>query len=135
MEKLTSFTINTTSLPVTYLSTQTVKTGVECDVYSFTDDTTKDLAIVHVEKGHKTPRQKVLSGEKTIEGYVGGSGKLTVISEAGETVDYEFGQHKENEAVVIKVGETMQWEATTSGLTFFESCTPPYEDGRFQNLD
>jgi hypothetical protein len=36
--------------------------------------------------------------------------------------------------VIVKVGETMQWVAAESGLTFYEICEPPYIDGRFENL-
>jgi hypothetical protein len=129
-ERLTKFTINDQSVPVLFVETQTVKDGVECDIYAFVGDDSKDLAIVRVKKGYKTPLQKVLLGNKTVEGFVRGSGVLTVNNET-----YAFGSELDNKEVVVSVGQTMQWYANAQNdLTFYEICEPPYSDGRFENL-
>lgn len=129
-KKLAQFLIDDKFVTVQYIETQTVKDGVECDVYAFPGDDTKALAIVRVREGCKTPLQKVLLGEKTIEGLVSGSGMLTI-----DSVTYEFGSDLENEEIIVAVGQTMQWHANgEDDLTFYEICEPPYSDGRFENL-
>lgn len=121
--------------PVTYIETMQVKDGVECDTYSFDGDGTKDLAIVRVAKGSKTPLQKVLLGNKTIEGFVGGKGTLIIRQEDGTAQSYHFDEADASQvkSVEVKVGQIMQWSADTN-LTFYEICNPPYQDGRFENL-
>jgi hypothetical protein len=122
--------------PVAYVETMQVKDGVECDTYSFVGDNSKDLAIVRVMKGFKTPLQRILKGTKTIEGYMNGNGTLTVTSIDGSTKTYPFIQGKganPNSEIEVHIGELMQWSAKTD-LTFYEICEPPYEDERFENL-
>jgi hypothetical protein len=132
-EKITEFVIGDQLHPVRYVETQTVKDGVECDIYTFSDDTSRDLAIVRVQKGFKTPLQRILMGTSTIEGFVGGEGTLTVRSEDGGEATYT--PKTLGEEVAVKVGQIMQWHAGgESDLTFYEICEPPYEDGRFENL-
>jgi hypothetical protein len=116
------------------MEAQTVKAGVECDIYSFPGDSSRDLAVVRVEKGYKTPLQKVILGTKTTEIFMSGTGNLTVHSDEGETKIYNFDSKSNNREVIVKLGEMMQWRAVTS-LVFYEICEPPYEDGRFQNID
>lgn len=117
---------------VNLIETTQVKEGVVCDVYEFENDNTKDLGIVKISKGFKTPLQKVLGGEKTIEMFRTGAGKLKVIGTDKKERIYNFpGQQSE---VEVQVGEIMQWEAIED-LTFAEICYPPYQDGRFLNLD
>lgn len=117
---------------IKFIETTQVKEGVVCDVYEFEDDSSKDLGIVKVSKGLKTPLQKVLSGEKTIEIFKEGVGVLTIIGSDKQERIYTFpGEQAE---VEVKIGEIMQWEATED-LTFAEICYPPYKDGRFLNLD
>jgi len=131
--KLTIFKLADEKQLVTYIETMQVKQGVSCDVYEFSEDRQKDLGIVTVAEGCKTPLQKVLKGDKTIEGFISGSGKLTVTKDGKKTV-YEFRDGNSKE-VQINVGEIMQWHADGgSDLVFFEICYPPYEDGRFENL-
>lgn len=118
--------------PITFVETQNVKEGVVCDVYSFDGRKEKDLGIIQVSRNTCTPLQKVLKGDKTIEGYLKGEGKLTVTHTGGEKKDYLFpGELKE---VELHVGDTMQWCTSDSELTFYEVCYPPYENGRFENL-
>lgn len=135
--KLTTFIFDSKELAVSYVSTDQVKEGVECDIYSFDGDTAKDLAIIRVQPGFSTPLQEVLSSEQTVEGYVHGIGYLTTQSPAGEMARYDFSPDTlHSNPVVVNVGELMQWKATgNSELTFFEVCTPPYEDGRFKNIE
>ncbi len=80
MDRLTTFSFNNQDRPVSYVETQQVKEGVECDIYTFTHDGTQDLAIVRVQRGFKTPLQKVLGGNKTTEGLFKGKGLLEVLS-------------------------------------------------------
>lgn len=117
---------------VTYIETQQVKEGVEADLYTFDDDSSKDLAIVRVAAGHKTPLQRVVKGEKTIEGYLGGQGSLAVTRPDNTQVVVSYPGNVEPETSVA-ANDTMQWSAITD-LTFYEICWPPYEDGRFENL-
>jgi hypothetical protein len=132
MDKLTTFN----NRQVAYVETMQVKEGVECDVYSFVGDDTEDLAIVRVTEGFKTPLQRILKGTKTTEGYVSGSGKLTVTTKDGTVKTYTFTETKDTDPdpeIEVYVGELMQWSAE-GGLSFYEICEPPYEDGRFENL-
>lgn len=119
--------------PVEYVETIDVKAGVMCDIYKFTDDPSSDLAIVSVKSSQKTPTQRVLGGEKTVEGYIAGEGVLRVVREDGTRQEYAFPGAKEN-VVNVAVGDVMQWESVKD-LVFSEQCTPPYVDGRFENID
>jgi hypothetical protein len=118
--------------PVTFVETLTVKEGVVCEVYSFDKSSEKDLGIVAVAKNTRTPLQKILKGTKTIEGYVRGEGKLTVVRSSGETVEHVFPGGPEE--IELHIGDTMRWSAADSRLIFYEICYPPYEDGRYENL-
>jgi hypothetical protein len=132
-EKLTQFNVGDHSQAVQFVETQTVKEGVECDIYTFDGDSTRDLAIVRVLKGFKTPLQRILLGDKTIEGFMSGNGTLTV-READDT-EQTFTPKTPGDEVVVGVGQIMQWHANgDSDLTFYEICEPPYEDGRFENI-
>jgi len=128
---LMNFKFENNELAVAFLGTTKVAEGVECDVYEFVGDESKDLGIIWVEAGHRTPLQKVLRGERTIEGYISGKGNLIVTSGGVKKV---YTAEKGLEAE-IKVGETMQWQAAPdSDLEVYEICYPPYESGRFENL-
>ena len=120
---------------VEYVDSTKVADGISCDVYRFKNDDSKDLAIVTVDKGRKTPLRKVVLGDETIEGYFAGEGSLTVTLESGEQKEYNFGKGDEG-SVSVKVGQKMQWQASShSELVIFEICTPPYEEGRFKQID
>ncbi|MDZ4231500.1 MAG: hypothetical protein U1C52_01790, partial [Patescibacteria group bacterium] len=113
------------------------KDGVVCDVYKFTEDDSKDLAIVRVEAGSATPLQKILLGDRTIEGYVSGKGVLTITRANGEKEVYQVGNDDMQEpfSKVLMIGDTMQWQADKIGeLVFYEVCFPPYKDGRFEDI-
>ena len=133
MEILNNFTIDGQNLSAEYVETQQVNEGVECDIYSFPDDRTKDLAIVRVSAGYKTPLQRVQKGVKTSEGFLSGRGVLIVTSKDGVENEYYYPNSDGVNEVVVAQGETMQWSASDN-LTFYEVCDPPYEDGRFENI-
>ena len=133
MPKLSIFTYKGQDLKVKYVVTQTVKDGVECDIYAFKDDPTKDLAIVRVKKGFRTSKQLVVKGSYTIEGYVSGLAELTITNDANGDKLYTLPNTNMNE-VSVGIGEIMQWNAIED-LVFYELCDPPYEDGRFKDLE
>lgn len=131
MSKLSEFK----NRKVSFIETMQVKDGVECDTYSFIGDDTQDLAIVRVTKGFKTPLQKILQGNKTIEGFLEGKGTLVVQLEDDTTNTYDLDATNANKEVEVKVGQTMQWTAPNdTDLVFYEICDPPYQDGRFEDL-
>lgn len=132
---LEKFEFENASQSVEFVETTNVADGVKCDVYKFTGDNTKDLGIINIDPGKKTPLQKVLSGEKTIEGYVSGNGKLVIKRNNGEEEVHEVKDGGSPLSIDVEVGETMQWEASpNSKLVAYEVCIPPYADGRFKNL-
>lgn len=123
------------SLETSYVETIAVKDGVECDVYKFNEDDTKDLGIIRVAKGCQTPLQRVLKGESTIEGYLDGRGALTVTDVDDKRTTYTFPSDEADREIEVTIGQTMQWSADPDfDLVFYEICTPPYQDGRFENL-
>ena len=135
MSKLSEFRIGNENRKVSFNETMQVKDGVECDTYSFVDDDTQDLAIVRISKGFKTPLQRIIQGNKTIEGFLEGAGTLKVRLENGAIETYDFDSTAPAEEVEVKVGQTMQWAAPNDAdLVFYEICDPPYHDGRFEDL-
>lgn len=134
MEKLSELSLNNKPQPVRFVETLQIKEGVSCDVYTFPEDESRDLAIVTVAKGFKTPLQQILKGDRTVEGLLRGKGTLTVQID-GASKTYEFDEDHANVEVAVEVGQIMQWHANGDGdLVFYEICEPPYEDGRFKNL-
>jgi hypothetical protein len=116
-------------LPVEFIETIQVIDGVECDVYRFVGDNSRDLGIIRISPGKHTPLQRVLKGNKTIEGYISGKGRLEI---NGKTVYIADGRPI---SVIVNIDETMQWFADDdSSLTAYEICYPPYEDGRYENI-
>ena len=138
MSKFTNFTLNGRSLAVRYIETQQVKAGVECDSYVFNEDVTKDLAIVRVQAGYATPLQRVVQGTDTIEEFLEGKATLTVWPPEEDKLPqvFQFCSPKDiGREENVQVGQKMQWKADNKiGLIFYEICTPPYKDGRFENL-
>lgn len=134
--QLNSFEFDNKTQPVSFVETTKVTTGVECDVYKFDGDETKDLGVIRIEPGSKTPLQRVLKGDRTIEGHISGKGKL-IITKPDNTRE----EHPVDDTipkpftVTVGIGETMQWQADKdSSLVAYEICFPPYEDGRYENL-
>lgn len=135
-EKLTKFNFGGKDVPVNFVEPVEVKKGVRCDVYRLPEDETRDLGVIYIEPGCKTRLQKVLGGEKTIEGFYIGRGTLKIIKENGEieiyTVDDKLGEFNRE----VKIGEVMRWEADPdSTLIAYEVCYPPYQPGRYEDLD
>lgn len=122
---------------VSFVETLPVVEGVECDVYAFDQDGTKDLGIIRIEPGFKTPLQRVLNGERTIEGYISGEGQLAITRSNGQWEVYQVSDAvSEKPSIDINIGDLMQWEATgSSRLVAYEICIPPYQGGRYENLD
>lgn len=117
---------------VEFIEAMDVAEGVECDVYKFVNDDSCDLGIIRIKPGCETPRQIVLKGDKTVEGYISGEGGLSIISADGT---YKKVAAQNGLEIVINIGESMQWIATDdSELVAYEICYPPYEPGRFRNL-
>lgn len=131
--KLAHFMLDGRALPVRFIEAYAVKDGVDCDVYDFIDDASRDLGIVTVRKGVSTPRQKIVKGDITIEGYLSGAGILSVTDTKGKAESYDFPCSSRSD-IRVKLGEIMSWRALED-LTFYEICEPRYEDGRFQVLD
>lgn len=132
---ITTFSFEGTSQPVSFVETTQVTDGVECDIYAFEGDNTKDLGIIRIEPWFKTPLQRVLKGDKTVEGYISGKGKLVLTTQEGIETQHAVGESPNPFSVSIEIGETMQWQAADdSPLVAYEICFPPYQDGRFQNL-
>ncbi len=122
--------------PVSFVETVSVVDGVTCDVYTFDQDSGKDLGIIKIQAGKSTPVQKVLDGERTIEGHIFGKGKLVVTRADGKVETTNVGDDPyEMISVTVMVGDTMQWQADpNSNLIAFEVCFPPYKDGRYENV-
>lgn len=132
---INSFDFDGVDQPVSFVETMQVADGVECDVYGFTEDESKDLGIIRIEPGKKTPLQRVLQGEKTIEQYISGKGKLTITKQDGtqEVLPADDSNHA---LKIVNIGEMMQWESDPdSELVAAEICYPPYQEGRFENID
>lgn len=129
---LTEFEFEGQKQKVSFIETTNVAQGVKCDIYKFEGDGSKDLGVIKIGPNCKTPLQKVLKGDKTIEGYISGEGKL-IVTTGGKDKIY---QAKESEkfSVDVNIGETMQWQAGEKPLVAYEICFPPYEDGRYENL-
>lgn len=121
---------------ISYIETSHVTKGVICDIYKFVDDNSKDLGIIRIDTGGKTPLQEVLKGDRTIEGYISGRGKLVIIKEDNTQKEYSVNENMQRPfEMVVEIGEKMQWQADSdSFLIVYEICFPPYEDGRFKNL-
>jgi hypothetical protein len=125
---------------VRYIETTKPAPGVSCDVYEYIGDSTKDLGIICIEPGANTPLQKVLSGDRTIEGYISGKGRIVVHRHLDNNVFVEEIHHvsetsKRPYYVDIRVGDMIQLFADKdSELLIYEVCFPPYQDGRYQNI-
>lgn len=135
--RLKSFNFGGKEQAVSYVETMRVADGVDCEVYTFDGDLSKDLGIIKINPGCKTPLQKVLKGNRTTEGYVSGRGILTITKSGGKREIYIVGREPQKPfSIKVDIGELMQWEADeNSDLVAYEVCFPPYEDGRYQNIE
>ncbi|HJM04709.1 MAG TPA: alpha/beta hydrolase [Candidatus Saccharimonadaceae bacterium] len=117
---------------ITFSETQTVADGVECDVYSFAYDASKDLGVIRIKAGSSTPRQQIIKGDRTVEGFLAGKVNLDVMSNSDEKT-HEHDDDNYGSDISLGVGDTMQWSAFEDSVCF-EICYPPYEEGRFRNI-
>jgi hypothetical protein len=106
--------------PVVYSETIHVADGVDCDVYTFVNDSSKDLGIIRIESGKSTPLQKVLKGKKTIEGHISGKGKLTITKSNGKRNIYVVDENNNNIFEVIV--KNWRYNAMGSGSAFKSYC-------------
>lgn len=134
--KLNTFDFENKTLSVSFVETTKVAVGVECDVYKFNGDDTKDLGVIRIDAGFKTPLQKILNGDRTIEGYISGKGKLVIINSNDTKVEYPVNEGTPKSfTVTVAIGKKMQWQADKDfSLEVYEVCFPPYKDGRYENL-
>jgi hypothetical protein len=137
MEKLSEFSYGGETLEARLVESVQVAEGVVCDVYEHPGTKDRDLGIITIQPGCKTPLQKVVSGSETIEGWVSGRGRLMITRVDGSRVVHEVDERGGVEfSCVVEVGEMMQWEADEeSELVAFEICYPPYEPGRYENIE
>lgn len=105
-------------------------------MYKFDGDNSKDLGVIRIEPGFKTPLQKVLKGDRTIEGYMSGKGRLVITRPDNTHEEYPVSSDTQKPfTVTVAIGEKMQWQADKdSPLIAYEICFPPYENGRYENL-
>jgi hypothetical protein len=141
VERMTHFEFRGVLREVVYIETTKVRDGVECDVYGFVGDKTKDLGIIRIEEEKETPRQRVNLDpdfviEFTEEGYFSGDGSF-LIRRLGEEIQemYEVNAETSRFSILVERGEEMKWRAGKGGLVAYEVCKPPYEDGRYIDLD
>jgi predicted alpha/beta hydrolase family esterase len=119
--------------PVKFIKTQNVKDGVDCDVYSYVNDISKDLGIIRIQQGSTTPKQRILKGEKTTEGFLYGSLSFTFSKDSSLQTTYDYSDNSYGTETILGIGDIMQWSAEADSLCY-EICYPPYEDGRFEVL-
>jgi hypothetical protein len=131
--RLDSFEYGGRDRPVTFIEKLFVKEGVDCDVYEFDGDSSRDLGIIRVTNGSSTPLQRVMDGDVTIEGHISGKGSLIVARTNGNREKYNFSNDGPYRPVQVDIGDTMRWTAEED-LVFYEVCEPPYAEGRFQDL-
>lgn len=138
-EKLTQFKLDGVLCEVRFMEQTEIVPGVVCETYQFVGNGSADLAIVRVTPSFNTPLQRILKGNKTIEQHCWGKGKLTIARAGGMGIEiyYVGGMSPQMQPVELHVGDLMQWQAlpgTGVDLCFSEVCYPPYEEGRFENL-
>lgn len=112
--RLNVFPLESELPTVAFVRRDVITTGVVCDSYSFVSDSKRDLGIIKIEPGCKTPLQKVLLGERTIEGYVLGKGRLKITPQGAQQPEvYDVGEEngRQSFSVDMQIGDLMQWEA------------------------
>ena len=135
MQQLTKFELGDKTFDVEYVESIGIKYGVACDAYRFSGDDSRDLGLIEVAPDNSTPRQLVLNGLRTIEGFMHGSGYLTISDEeSGSSTTYLYPSDLSPAEVAVQAGQIMQWRAGQEGLTFYEICEPPYQPGRYKDL-
>lgn len=136
-KKLTTLVCDDRELPVTFVERQEVKEGVICDIYTITGDATKDLAVIEIQPGFRSPRQRVLKGTHTIQRFTSGTANLFVdeLDGSEHTRFFTSEEATQDNDIEVKVGEIMQWSSLgPDPLVYYEICEPPFETGRFEDL-
>lgn len=136
--KLRNFTFEGKLQSVVCNETQQVTDGVECDVYNFVGDRTKDLGIIRIKPGKHTPPQKVKKGDRTVEGYFSGKGRLVVIRDDKRMVNDVGADPTQKFSFDVEHGDLMQWQAAEdSSLVASEVCFPPFPTtpGRYEDQE
>lgn len=128
-EKLVSFR----GERVVFVETQEVTDGVTCDVYAFSADSTKDLGVIHIKAGASTPKQLILKGNKTVEGFLAGEADFVFSKAAEADIVFGYSDDSYGNDTTLDVGDTMQWLAIQDSVCY-EICYPTYEDGRFEQV-
>lgn len=130
---LKTFPLDNKLVPVRFVKNHKPPSGVIRDVYEFIDDSSRDLAIVRVHRGKKTPAQKLIAGSRTLHGWMAGMGTLVVTTPSGEKRTFEYRPGQFSTEVTVRVGEIIQWHAHAfEDLTFYEICEPAFDDERFE---
>ena len=84
--------------------------------------------------GGSTRRQLVVDGNWTLEVYMAGKGKITV-ERGGPIMVFNCVSDRTSE-VKVRRGDIIQLHAAVdSDLIVAEFCEPPFEEGRFVNVD
>jgi len=135
--KIPTLILDDEELSVTFVETQKVKEGVTCDIYTIDGDSTKDLAVIEIQPGFRSPRQKVMKGTRTIQRFISGTAYLYVngLDGSEHTRFFASKEARQNNDVEVRVGEIMQWSSLGPDLlAYYEICEPPFEKGRFEDL-
>jgi len=98
LRKRKYFTFEGVRQEVIFKESETLPGGTEVDIYEFAGDPTKDLAIY---KTKKTPLQRVEGGERTVEGYISGVGKLRIGKPDGTYITFYVGGGNLKELIKI----------------------------------
>lgn len=142
------FQENENNTPIIFEELVQVAPGVQCGVFSFDKegerDKIRDLGIIIIEPGGQTPIQRVILGDRTIEGLIYGSGALRVIRSNGGNPQYETHYFDSedllnpttNISITVSEGDIMQWTADPNTyLIVYEICEPPFTEGRFETIE
>ena len=136
MSLVESLSYGGASYKTQFLSSTEVFPGVVCDAYLLVETQERDLGVIYIQAGRRTKPQKVLDGIETIEGYVSGRGSLIIVKPSGEPLEFKVGPGSEGFSYPVDVVDIMQWRADAGdNLVVFEICFPPYQAGRFEDLD
>jgi hypothetical protein len=106
---------------------------VMCNVYAFSADSTKDLGVIHIKAGASTPKQLILKGDKTVEGYLAGEADFVFSKTAESDTVLGYSDDSYGNDTTLGIGDTMQWSAIRNSVCY-EVCYPSYEDGRFEQV-
>jgi hypothetical protein len=139
-EDLDEFTFLDRTYAVRMTGSIAVAEGVVCDTYLFEGDNSRNLGIIKIEPGCKTPHQRVVGGVRTNESYVAGAGRFHFGVGVNYSDELTYGVTMAPDvnnpfAMDMNHGNVMQWAAEPDqSLVVAEICWPPYADGRFENL-